>query len=330
MLTVFAGLRCWLDIGAHTPETLTAWLRHLDATTCSPEEKAACIAYKMLGTPFQFESQKAHIPSDAINVCLSNFDCVTLIYHVLALTLANSFEEYVRRLFEIRYECGVTPRVSNEQRDGTRFEFACESLLENAVERGFLRDITASIAPGALLTVRVMLQPMARPREHDAEECLVYPRRGERTIASDFIPTQHIARIAKGAVKTGDIVVFTLGAFNADGSRRNLLIRHLGIAIEGPEQINMLHATKDFFWRPDNTDIRDCKASGVFIQNDSQRELIGVGVAGEYAGDEHIAEIDGVKFFGYHQTRQRALSSYAQNFVGVKFLRICRPESEPG
>jgi hypothetical protein len=124
-------------------------------------------------------------------------------------------------------------------------------------------------------------------------------------------------------VRPGDLIFFTLGSVNVDGSPRNLLVRHAAIALPRNGEIHFIHATKDFCWRPGNTDRRNAVCTGLFLGGDPQKELIGVGVAGSYVGDEHITSLDGVKYYGYDQARPRALYDYAkENFAGVKFLRL--------
>lgn len=325
MMEHISGVRCHLDLGAHSRESLTTLLRSANGVCHSRSEKLHILADAFIATPFAFESRLPAIPDDCLRVCLSSFDCITLIYHLIALAFADSFEEYITRLVQVRYVAGEDQRISNDGESGTILDFACEALLESAVRRGLLQDITSQVSGGQrLLTVRVRLNAFARPREHDPAEAIVRPRFGERAIEATFIPSQALESIDKRAVRSGDLALFTLGAVGRDGAPRPTLIRHAGIVVKQAEEIGFIHATKDFYWRPDNASLLDARATGRFLNDDPRKELIGVGVAGNFAGDQVTTSASGISYFGYDQACPRRLSNYArENFIGVKFLRLC-------
>lgn len=322
MIRVVNGMRCDIDLGAHSEESIAALLR---STMGRPRgERLSLLAQKFLGTPFAFETRLPPIPDDCLRVCLASFDCITLIYHLIALALAEDFDEYVDRLYRVRYMPTASRSISNDPEKGTIFDFACEALLENAVDQAFVMDITAEVAGDIrLMPIKVKLTRMRRPKQHDEIEAQLVPRFGERSISSDFIPSQHLGGIARTAVKSGDIILFTLGAVAPNGAARTLLVRHAAVALCESGELHFIHASKDFCLRRDNAALDSGICTGRFLNDDPRCELIGVGVAGCYAGDENAVDVEGVRYFAYDQSRPRPLEDYArENFVGVKFLRL--------
>lgn len=322
MLRTVNGINCAIDLGRYSVASLTSLVSRSAGQTAG--ERVYAIAQSFIGTPFQYETRLPLIGDNTVRVCLSSFDCVTFVYHVLALARSRTFPEYIDRLIELRYVDTEPRRISNDPSAGTIFDFACEALFEQAIRKRILSDVTDEIAsPVKLLNISVTLAAIKRPKEHDATEQLVIPRFGERLISGNFIRSQHLERIRLDRVLPGDIIVFTLGAVNRDGSPRHLLIRHVAIALPTASDVHFIHATKDFYWRPDNSNRQNTISTGLFLNNDPRCELIGVGVAGAFAGDDRTLNIEGNNYFAYHHSRPRSLSEYARsNFIGVKFLRL--------
>ena len=273
-----------------------------------------------LNTPFRFESAFP-VTEKEVQVRLSTLDCITYVYNVIALSGANNFEDFVERLFAIRYFDEGQGPASTTVSHGNFFDFACESLLFNCIDKGILTDVTNHIVEQEKLEpVCMELSPVQRPKAHDPEQSLVSPKYKGRAINTQIIPSEEI-RPTNMPVLPGDLIVFTKGATDKHGNKNPTFVCHCAFAdiIQG-QQLGFIHSTKSYYL---SERYPGPLAVIKTLPGHPDKKLPGVAYGCEYLGDDKIVKMDGVNYHGYHQDHKRTLASYAaENFYGIKVLRM--------
>jgi hypothetical protein len=290
-----------------------------------PAERLAQWACELVGTPFQFESKLPVLPKGALRVNMADFDCVTLIYVAVALSLSTGFDDFIRQLALLRHDIpdAGTP-LDDSAADGNFLDFVEESLLERALEWGWLFDVTERVAQKqSLMRLTVELKPIRRPAAFDDSECCVGPRRGNRWITHAFIPSAALSELDVAVFQDGDLIVFGKDPEKAEGDLRHILVRHLAIVRKVDSQLLFIHSSRNFAWRPDATRETPPSHTGIFYDDRRRCEQLGVDYCGAYAGDEFILKTESDTYFAMDMDRKRALHEYASaNFTGIKVMRL--------
>lgn len=266
----------------------------------------------LTGTPFEFESSLA-IAEDAMLINLASFDCITFAYHVIALSGASSFDDYVHRLYRLRYVPQKSGEVSNDGQFGNIIDFACESLLINGIEQRMLLDITASLGV-EVEHLSMALAPVNRPKPHDAKRTLVFPRYPDSKVETSVIPSSALVGLDADQLEDGDLVVFTQG-IEKGSVLQPTFVCHVGFISKTGSVVGMVHATRNY-------SISKRSHSFPVLEGTDDCYLPGVSVAGLYLGDETIRHHQGRRYYGYNLDSPRPLSDYASNFFAVKFFRL--------
>jgi hypothetical protein len=112
-------------------------------------------------------------------------------------------------------------------------------------------------------------------------------------------------------------------ALAGTGSPPSYLIQHCSIAHIENDDLYMIHATKQFAWRPDATADSLPSHTGIYLDNDPRKEQLGVSFSGQYVGDGLILDDNGVHYYGYKPEIKRSVRDFAIgcSFNGVKVLR---------
>ena len=314
-------LRCALELGTWTPRSLDTAIRQRRADHTTPTQRLAAWARDFLGVPFQYETLLPPLPGNTLRVRLASFDCITLIYHLVALCDAESLDDFVRRLYRIRYLPPHNGALSNHPESGTLFDFGCESLLINCVERNILEDVTTHVAEGAAVSqIQMVLSPVTRPAEHDLTQTKVYPRYPGRSIDTAVIPSGAVSRLDPARLRSGDIVIFTRGSHTSVGAPQPCLVSHSGVLIKQGPVVGFIHATKNYYVR--DVDAAEEPIRSRHLPGHPEKLLPGVAFAGEYLGDSCTIVHEGITYYGYRFDRARTLASYAENiFFGIKIFR---------
>lgn len=310
-----------LELGSWELRALNVRIERMRREYGTVVERAAAWAKLLRGTPFEYESR---LPSllhlDAMRVRFASFDCITFCYTVIALSGARDFDEFVRRMYALRYVAKPNFAVSNAIETGNFIDFACEAFLFNA-GRHFLCDMTAAIAQRSQrIEVNMQLRAFARAPDKDADQNNIYPRYPKRRLRTSIIASEcaHSPAISN-AILAGDLILFTKGSTGIDGRVRDFFVCHAGIAYRRGRMLGMTHSTPGYY--------RSAKGSSrrlpyVRLDRTTDAMLPGVAVSGCYLGDNQIIECDGMRYFGYDLDRARSLAEYAkQNFLGFKILR---------
>jgi hypothetical protein len=312
-------LRCQLELGSWTVDSVSRTITEIRHQHPQAVERSEAWARRLIGTPFCYETRLPAHPRNTIRIRFQTFDCITYVYTVVALAAAKGFDDFVSTLYHIRYAAPHDGTADEEPLSGNFIDFACESLLFNAVESGLLCDITESVGDGLeLVPIRMTLQPLRRPALHDPSETTVYPRYKDRQIDTYVIRSGSLEHLDPSRIASGDVIVFTRGATDASGKPHAGLVAHAGFALAQGGAIHLLQATRAYY-------VRSRPSGGktyASIAGHPEKELPGVCIAGEYLGDDASVIHDNAKCYGYDMDMPRTLASYARdNFFGVKFLR---------
>jgi hypothetical protein len=321
----FGGVACQLELG---PRWSVASLERLlrMAPGRDAGQRLVHIANEFLYSPFFFESNLPIPQKGIVRVRLEDFDCVTFIYYMLALCQSLSFDDFVRNLVLLRYRNDSNPTnfiVDSDPSEGNIFDFVCESLLINAVQRGWLRNVTMEVA-GAVPTtmVEVFLAPIERPGQYDRARRLVTPKFGARLVSQRMIPAAQIQQIDAQKVRPGDIFLMSRGPTQPDGSPASVLIGHLVIAVEESAcGLSFLHATRHFAVRPQARAEGAGSFTGIFYDEDHHYEQLGVSFGRRFADLE--IWVDGDRITGLLPDAPRSIQDYVMNVF--QFAMVLRP-----
>jgi hypothetical protein len=336
---IIAGMRCRLELGAWTMARLQA-LFQAGAKCQGANERISFMACALLGTPFCAESSLAIPPPGILRVRLETLDCITFVYTTIALAAAHDLNQFVRHLFALRYHDAESGRIDSDPEHGNIYDYVEESLLRKAIDHGYLVDITERVAdPFSLVDATADLQPMRRKTDLDPANAVVTPKYGAGQFTASFIPQSAFSCLTAKVVRSGDILLMTralvdkelprrtrtgplAGSF-PDGTPPSYLIQHCSIAHIEKDDLYMIHATKQFAWRPDATADSPPSHTGMYLGNDPRKEQLGVSFSGQYVGDESIIDDNGIHYYGYNPEIKRSVRDFAIgcNFNGVKVLR---------
>jgi hypothetical protein len=300
-----------LDLGAWSVARIDNELRAQREARMAPAARVNAWIDLLYGTPFEFESGLPR--ARGVRVHLRSLDCITLVYHVLSLAGAESFEDYIRRLYRLRYVPTTEVDGATSGEPAGFVDFACEALLRHAIEQGVLIDVTDRLD---VETERVdmSLKALKRPRLNDPEERVVHPRYPDWRIDTTIVARSRIADIATDSLHDGDVALFTRGACDTDGTPRATFVCHAGFVRKYGDVVGLVHSTKSYYVS------RDAQPYAT-LPGAPGRYLPGVVLAGEYLGDDTIVVHGGITYHGYDLDRPRSIHSYAQNFSGLKILR---------
>lgn len=318
------GLNCLLELGKWTPTAINLMLSNAKKNHSDPSIRLHWIMQNFNGTKFEFESMSENPPKGTLRVRLESMDCITYIYNMLALCKASNFNEYVSNLYNLRYLANDRQFLDSNPDTGNILDFAEESLLLNAVNIGILKDITEEvICEEDLINISVNISRFQRYSIYDKNTSYVTPRFGERLITERFIPVDSIDKIDKSKLKNGDIILLSEGAITKKGVTSPVLISHLAITHLENDEIYFYHATRHFYWRPDANSTTPPSYTGVFLDKERKKEIIGTAHAGIFAGEETKTEYNDLIYFGLNQKIMRPLSDFAGRlFKGIKIVRV--------
>ncbi len=278
------------------------------------------------GADFRAEPNLPPISPDHVRVELGCFDCITATYNLMALAGAADFEDYLRRLFLIRYDT-VHP-ASAEARSGRIgplfLDFACEAVVYNATALGFARDITGDVvAPELLREIDMELLPVTRRPEFDTALREVVPRFAGRRFRERYLPKAAVDALAPGALRRGDLLLFTRGPVNRAGKPYGHFVSHAAFAWPSGDTLNMVHTNANFFWCPERTSNEDPYYHGTLLDGDVRRQMIGFDVCGTNVGDALAVRVNGIAHYAYDQRRPMSVGDYVRNyFYGIMVFRL--------
>ena len=318
------GISCQLELGKWSINKVNSLLNKAQSYSFDPGQKIAFIIKHFMGTPFIFDAQLPIAEKNILKIRLKSFDGLTFVHNMLALSKAGSFEEFTKNLYKIEFACAEENIINNDPDKGNRLLFACESILINAINKNFVRDITYElIAADKLDMVEVNIKRYQRPKKIDRRELFVSPKYGSGIKREQFIGANNIDKINKDLVKTGDIILLTKGEISNKGIKQDVLINHLAFAYKLNNEIYFIHASKDFILKPSGASTTLDFYSRVYYDPIHQREQLGVSFGTKYLGEEFNIHMNGIDYWAYHLSDKESLVDYVkQNYRGAKFLRV--------
>jgi hypothetical protein len=314
------SIRANLELGRWTAEGVEHLLAEVQAASANPAERLVEVARRLRRTPFLFESRLSLPERDQVRVRLASLDCVTFVYTALALARATCLEDFIWNLCSLRYLDWPSSGLDSNPATGNIFDFVYESLYENAIELGFLADVTAEVAgPRGITLVSGELAPFRRLAAFDPAELLVTPKLGTRSIRAPMLLRVDFDRLTAPQLHSGDVVLLGKDKGHAVPG----LVHHLVVTDDQQGKIHFLHCTRNFAWRPTADPAGPGDHTGIFYAGDVRREQLGVEYGGEHAGDHLALQIEGLFYHGYIQDRPRELADYARN--NFDFALVLRP-----
>ena len=315
-----------LELGRWTVGELDRLLRTARARYADPPQRLAFLAGQFRGTPFEYESWSPPPPAGTLRVRLDRFGCTGFVIAMLAMTGARDFEEYVRNLARIRYGRGAPGALDSDPTTGNILDFAWEVFVDSAAGQGFAADVTAEVARGAALTpFRARFTARRRGQQYDPEERVVTPRlHRDAVVTARMLSQQDLARIDRARIRTGDLLLFSR-VDPAAPVGDELLIGHAAVAVNLGGELYMVHATRDYVWRPNAGRTSAPIAAGVYYGS-HRREQLGVAMATTWVPGQQV-RLDGVTYHGYDRTKLRPVHDYmaGAGFHGVLVLRPANP-----
>jgi hemin uptake protein HemP len=324
------ALTLQLELGRWTVGALDQLIREARATHADPSARLAYLAEHFRGTPFEYESLSPPPPAGALRVRLDRFGCTSFVITMLALAGARDFEDFAENLARIRYWRSAPAALDSDPTLGNILDFAWEVFVDSAVRQGFAADITSEIARGRPLTpFRSRFTARQRGLQYDPHERLVIPRvHPDRVVTAHMLSQPDFARLDRSRIRTGDILLFTR-VDPRQPTGEELLIGHAAVAIHLDGELYMMHATRDYVWRPAAGRDSPPIATGVYY-GDPRREQLGVALATAWVADPRGQELrkDGITYHGYHRTQLRAVHDY---MAGARFhgAMVLRPSDRP-
>lgn len=175
------------------------------------------VASSLRGIPTQYNTLSKGEPEKLV-VNFAGVDCVTFVELTLALAHANSYEKFVQKLREIRYDGG---QISYQKRN---HYMAADWTPHNA---RLVDDVTQTAGGRFSETVHKKLTLIDRNEDgvKDAQMATIM-----------FISKQHVEAV-KSAIREGDILLFT-------SPRSDLDVQHCGIATWKNGEVYVMNAKK--------------------------------------------------------------------------------------
>jgi peptidoglycan LD-endopeptidase CwlK len=216
--------------------------------------------------------------------------------------------------------------VDSDPEKGNILDFAYDIFIDSALAHGYVENVTAQVAGGLpLTTVRTRWTARRRTSEYDTSKRLIVPKlHNNEVVAADMISRATFKRMDRSAIKTGDVLLFS----RVDPAKPvgdTLMVGHLAVAVNIDGEIYMMHATRDYAWRPDATKDSKPIAAGVYYLDDPRREQLGVSNAGEWVEDKagRQVKIDGKPYYGYNPAKLRPVHDYivGAHIQGIMVLR---------
>ncbi len=214
-------------------------IRFLDKGKTSPkfpDDLVLKIGKFFVGTPYLAGTLEMG-ETESLVVNLREFDCVTFVENVVAITWLlrsreRSFESFQRLLQKIRYRGGRLEGYSS------RLHYFSDWIHDNQ-KKGILKDVTRKIGGRPLrkainfMTTHPELYPPLKNAANFRSMKSVEKRIGRRSFF--FIPKKDLRRL-EHRICDGDLIAVTTNAGGLD-------VQHVGLAETVKNRIHLLHAS---------------------------------------------------------------------------------------
>lgn len=189
-------------------------------------------AEKFLGKPYVAGTLEG--PTETLVCNLNEFDCFTLVENTLALSNANSDDEYKKNVQNLRYR--------NGEIDGypSRIHYFTE-WVRNAQALGLVKDLSPELGTKRDKKINFMSTHRQYYSAFKTDDKVLKEIKNMELENQKF-PLYEIPKTAlnsvKNKIKTGDIIAFTS---NIDG----LDVNHVGFAYWKGSELHFLHASSE-------------------------------------------------------------------------------------
>jgi hypothetical protein len=319
-------IRLRLELGKFTIQKLNDLLQESQQEGRDAPARVSFFMEQLKRIPFEYESQLPIPEKNVLRIRLASFGCTGFVIYLLALANASTFEEFAQNVRVLRYWQTETRGVDSDPTDGNIMDFAYNIFAVNAVERGFLKNVTQEVAGEyRLTTFKTRFTARRRTEEYDKENRLVVPKiNHNKVVKAKMISDELFYYMDRSKIQTGDVFLFSRIDPEAPIGEE-LMVSHLGVALNVDGEIYLMHATRDYVWRPDATQDTPPSTTGIYYAQDPRREQLGVSIATVWVNDYEGRQIkiDDKLYFGYHQTKLRPLHNYmtGAKITGVMVLR---------
>lgn len=304
-----------LELGDRwTPDAVDQKIKEVRRSNSAMGDRLAAWAELLIGTPTQTESSLPPLDRHEVRVRLASLDCITLIYTGLALARATDFESFIAELVSLRYGDSESRGVDNDPLEGNFLDFACDSLLTQAVRRGCLADVTTEFlereSDGVELST--WLGGHSRDLRFDPLSQTVRPFFGEREFSRLFIRKEQLASALSKHLRRGDIVLAS------KGSGLPTLIHHCFVASTEPSAASYIHASLNgYFYSP--------LAYAELARDPLQFVLhqCGVSRGAGYVADDFIVKMGARSLYPYYRDVDRTVDdAISHTFSAALVLRL--------
>ncbi len=206
-------------------DELDAYLKWLHRNEPDVVDRLVRLGRRNIGQPYRIfllgEGPFERTDSDPL-YCLSASDCVTFVEHTYAMALSRDWASFFCTLQRIRYRNGEI---------GFRTRNHFTEADWNVNNRWLFEDLTAKLAPGAAVPMRVRTDRAAFFAQHDVS--IEIP---VETVETAYVPREKLAAVA-GHLRDGDVVEIVRGTPDAP------YVGHMGLILhDASGEVTILHS----------------------------------------------------------------------------------------
>ena len=188
----------------------------------------ARLAESFLGSPYLAGSLDGAGP-EQLRLDLTRFDCMLFIEQLLALSLSDSFDQFVEHTRDLRYRDG---RVSYCTRQHYFHDWVRSAQSQNLLETtsGWPGEITRSLPLNFMSEQRQLYRPM---QSEELFDC-IRRREESRQVVQHYVPLHAIESVLP-RIQSGDLFAIATRIEGLD-------VSHTGVLVREGARVDALHA----------------------------------------------------------------------------------------
>ena len=188
----------------------------------------ARLAESFVGSPYLAGSLDAPGP-ERLRLDLTRFDCMLFIEQLLALSLSDSFDQFVEHTRDLRYRDG---RVSYCTRQHYFHDWVRSAQSQNLLETtsGWPGEITRSLPLNFMSEQRQLYRPM---QSEELFDC-IRRREESRQVVQHYVPLHAIESVLP-RIQSGDLFAIATRIEGLD-------VSHTGVLVRDRSSVDAIHA----------------------------------------------------------------------------------------
>ena len=198
------------------PEEL--WLLYEQSSDLMMEEKIIVFSQTMMGLPYVLNGIGEGVPPDSDPMFrFDNYDCLSFVETILALSMSKQTEDIEIIVKDLRYHGDITYTNRNH--------FMISQWIPNAIEKGYLKDITKELGEVHITTKSITTKNWSRWRGRHA-----FHLTNEEYPTGDYLLetlTLDTARQVMDDIPTGSIIIVV----RENRDYNPIWITHLGFVV---------------------------------------------------------------------------------------------------